>query len=119
MMSYQMKSQTEQLNLRPSVVLIKRLERLAETLRGDVKKKNEIAVDILESYIDHWEQAERLKKDVIKRQFELIAGDAANAAAVAATALAAGITPDEQPYEEIEDRGALDDEKRIPHKKAG
>lgn len=100
MMCYQMKSptDTDQLNLRPTVGLIKNLETLAMRFRGDVKKKNEVAVDILEHYMSHWARAEQVKKDLVKKQLEAIGKDA-------------GIHPEELPYEEIKDqRGALDDE---------
>lgn len=67
-----MKIQTNQLNLRPGVDLIKLLEDLAERFRGDKKKKNEVAVDVLENYILHWETAEKAKRDVIKAQLQSI-----------------------------------------------
>ena len=93
MMCYQMKSETDQLNLRPNVTLIKNLEKLAEKFRGDVKKKNEVAVDILEHYMSHWAKAEQVKKDLVKEQLN-------------------GINKN------IEDRGVLDEEKPEIKKKA-
>ena len=100
MMCYQMKSETDQLNLRPNVELIKNLEKLAEKFRGDIKKKNEVAVDILEHYMSHWAQAEQVKKNLIKRQLEGIIKNA-----------------DGQPAKTpVEDRGILDDEKQVKSK---
>lgn len=70
MICYQMKSQTDQLNLRISVAIIERLSKLAEKFRGDTKKRNEIAVDVLENYLDHWEQAAQMKQNIIRQQLQ-------------------------------------------------
>lgn len=59
---------TDQLNLRPYTSTIKRLEELARRYKGDAKKKNEVALEILERYADFWEEAEERQRAFIDGQ---------------------------------------------------
>lgn len=59
-----------QLNLTPPDKLIERLEALAEHYRGDAKRRNEVALGILDTYNRHWEKAEIARLAVVQAQYE-------------------------------------------------
>jgi hypothetical protein len=65
-MCYQMKSETEQLNLRPQKKTIEKLQKLADKFFK--RSKAEVAVEIIEEYMDLWERAESAKRQVIDGQ---------------------------------------------------
>ncbi len=66
MMCYQMKSETEQFNIRPDKALVLRLQKLADKFNR--RSKAQIAVEIIEQYIDFWEQAETVKFNAVQSQ---------------------------------------------------
>lgn len=66
MMCYQMKSETEQLNLRADIKIIERLQKLAD--KFNKKSRTQVAVEIIEQYIDFWEQTELVKARAIQKQ---------------------------------------------------
>jgi predicted DNA-binding protein len=57
---------TDQFLLRPSVELIEKLKALAD--RYSKSSGQQVAVEIIEQYVDFWEEAEEAKQAVIKRQ---------------------------------------------------
>jgi metal-responsive CopG/Arc/MetJ family transcriptional regulator len=61
-----MAKDTEQLLLRPSVALVEQLDEAVE--KFGKRSRNEIAVEILETYFPFWEQAEQAKLDLIEEQ---------------------------------------------------
>lgn len=60
------KGQTEQLLLRPSSELVERLDEAVE--KFGKRSRNEVAVEILETYFPFWEQAEQGKRDLVEQQ---------------------------------------------------
>ena len=66
MMCYQMKSETEQFNLRADKTVLDKLQNLAD--RFNKRSKAQVAVEIIEQYMDFWEQAEATKANTIERQ---------------------------------------------------
>ena len=63
-----------QLSLTPPAQLLERLEDLAERHKGDRRRRNEVAVEILERYSRHWEQAIKVYEGVIAKQYDDIGG---------------------------------------------
>jgi hypothetical protein len=61
-----MAKDTEQLLLRPSVALVEQLDEAVE--KFGKRSRNEIAVEILETYFPFWEQAEQAKLNLIEEQ---------------------------------------------------
>ena len=73
MMCYQMKSETEQFNIRPDKTLVERLQKLADKFNR--RSKAQIAVEIIEQYIDFWEDAETIKFRAVQNQREKFGND--------------------------------------------
>jgi hypothetical protein len=59
---------TDQLLLRPPVELIDRLEKAAEKYRKEASNRNQVAVEVLDQYLEFWEQAEEAKLAVMSQQ---------------------------------------------------
>lgn len=57
---------TSQLLLRPSEELISRLERAAEAY--GYRSRNEVAVEVLETYFEFWELSQQAKQEMIEQQ---------------------------------------------------
>lgn len=57
---------TNQLLLRPSEELINRIERAAETY--GYRSRNEVAVEVLETYFEFWELSQQAKQEMIEQQ---------------------------------------------------
>lgn len=63
-----------QLNLTPrSEDILKRLDRLAETLKGDKKFRNEVALEIIEAVEPYWERIKRTQDKVVEIGVEAMA----------------------------------------------
>jgi metal-responsive CopG/Arc/MetJ family transcriptional regulator len=60
------KGQTEQLLLRPSSRLVEKLDEAVE--KFGKRSRNEIAVDILETYFSLWAETEQFKLDLVEQQ---------------------------------------------------
>lgn len=63
---------TNQLLLRPSEELINRLERAAETY--GYRSRNEVAVEVLETYFAFWEDFQQQKQEMIAQQRTALLG---------------------------------------------
>jgi len=57
---------TSQLLLRPSEELISRIEKAAEAY--GYRSRNEVAVEVLETYFEFWELSQQAKQEVIDQQ---------------------------------------------------
>lgn len=66
MMCYQMKAETEQLNLRADKALVEKLQKLSDKFNR--RSKAQVAVEIIEQYLDFWEQAEAIKFRAVQDQ---------------------------------------------------
>ena len=66
------KQDTEQLHLRPRREIINRLHELAEKFKKP--SGNQVAVEVLEEYLEFWAKAEQAKYDTIRHQRNAIDG---------------------------------------------
>jgi hypothetical protein len=77
MSCYQMaKRETEQLLLRPSSELVKRLDAAAEGAKRRIISRNQVALEVLERYLPLWEEVERQLDRAIEAQYDRVKGDA-------------------------------------------
>lgn len=57
-----------QLNLTPPRELLDRLDEMARTYLGDETRRNEIAVEVLKTYLPFWEAGAAAKAEVVNKQ---------------------------------------------------
>jgi hypothetical protein len=77
MISYRMvtkRTDTDQLNIRLQTKRIVRLEELAEKYKFDRKRRNEVAVDIIDTFIEWWAKLEEARMKELERQRALLMG---------------------------------------------
>lgn len=70
MICYQMKSETEQFNIRINTNVLERLDKLA--FEFNKRSKATVAAEIVEQYIDFWEQTEDAKRKVYLEQHNVV-----------------------------------------------